>query len=81
MEADNLRLYSILIPGDDTERLKDELRQLSLEGKSCLDPRAKLSKLFPESGEEEWLIVVDGPNSGAPLSRYYVALLTISFAS
>ena len=83
VEADKLRLYSILIPGpagDDDEHLEDGLEQLSLADQSCLDSRAKVSKLFPESdeGEEKWL-VVDGPNAGAPSSRYSVALLTTNF--
>lgn len=81
--AKHLRLHTIRIPGDDDEYLKDELKQLSFEDKPRLNSRTKVSKLFPESdeGEGEWLIVVDEPSSGAPLSMYSVALLMTNIAS
>lgn len=78
VEADQLELYSIrLASGDGGEQLKDKLEQLSLEGKSYLTSQTKLSRLFPGSDTEEveWLIVADGPNYCAPLSRHYFSLL------
>ncbi|KAG8214322.1 hypothetical protein J3R82DRAFT_9279 [Butyriboletus roseoflavus] len=45
VEADNLLIYSIFIPGDDEENLQEGLKQLSLEDKSHLDSRTAVSKL------------------------------------
>ena len=82
MEARMLRLYSTIIPVDldDAEYLKDEFNRWSREGKSCLDSRTIVSKLFPPDKGKEPLIIVDGPNAGASLSRYTVALLMTNFA-
>ena len=72
VDVDKLRLYCIPTPRGDSEHLEDKLKQSSLDDKSSLDSQAKLSALFPESQEEEWLIVVDMPNSGALLSSRYL---------
>ena len=68
VDVDKLRLYCIPTPRGDSEHLEDKLKQLSLDEKSSLDLQAKLSALFPESQEEEWLIIVNMHNSGVPLS-------------
>ena len=83
VEAQMLRLYSTIIPVDldDAEYLKDEFNQCSWEGKSCLDSRTIVSKLFPPDKGKEPLIIVDGPNAGASLPRYTAALLMTNFAS
>ncbi|KAL4069157.1 hypothetical protein J3A83DRAFT_4096277 [Scleroderma citrinum] len=57
VDADNLALYKG--PFDDDEHLKDKLIQWKLSGNQSLGPQQTLSKLFPKSDKQKWLIIIN----------------------
>ncbi|KAG8219098.1 hypothetical protein J3R82DRAFT_4861 [Butyriboletus roseoflavus] len=71
VEADKLQLYSILIPEDDDNRLKDQLKQLSLEDKLRLNSQTKVPNLPQSDKGQEVLNVIDRPHSSVLIKVFH----------
>lgn len=83
-EFRNVDARHLQLSRGDHEHLKDKLERLSLKTRThhafvIHEPKYPT---FPyDDSEREWLIVVDVPNSGAPISMYSIALLTTYICS